>query len=67
LVAERPSLPIVTVQVLLKAGSLWEPEDKAGLANLTARLLPLGTRSRTAPEINATIEFVGGMLYASAS
>jgi len=67
LVAERPSLPIVTIQVVVKAGSLQEPKDKAGLANLTASLLPLGTRSRTALEINETIEFVGGTLSASAS
>ncbi|MCI0484151.1 MAG: insulinase family protein [candidate division NC10 bacterium] len=66
LIAERPSLPIVTIQIVVKAGSLQEPKDKAGLANLTAELLPLGTRNRTAPEINETIEFVGGTLHAYA-
>jgi zinc protease len=66
-VAERPMLPMVTVEVLIKAGSLRESKEKAGLANLTAELLPLGTASRTAPEISETIEFVGGGLSASAS
>ncbi|MFQ5802009.1 MAG: M16 family metallopeptidase [Candidatus Methylomirabilales bacterium] len=65
-VAGRPSLPMVTVKILVKAGSLQEPKEKAGLANLTAILLPLGTRSRTAPEISETIEFVGGSLSTDA-
>ncbi len=67
LVAERPTLPMVTVQILLKTGSVLEPKDKAGLAHLTAALLPLGTVSRTAPEISEAIEFVGGGLNADAS
>lgn len=67
LVAERTTLPIVTVEVLVKAGSYQEPKEKAGLANLTATLLTLGTASRTALEISEAIEFVGGSLSASAS
>lgn len=67
LVAERSTLPMVTVEVLVKAGSLREPREKAGLANLTAELLPLGTASRTALEISEAIEFVGGGLSASGS
>ncbi len=67
LVAERPTLPMVTLQILVKTGSMPEPKDKAGLADLTAALLPLGTTTRTAPEISEAIEFVGGNLNADAS
>jgi zinc protease len=67
LVAERPSIPIVTVQIMVKAGSVQEPTDKAGVAKVTAVLLPLGTVNRTAPEISEAIEFVGGSLDADAS
>ena len=67
LVAERSTLPMVTIEVLVKAGSLREPTEKTGLANLTAELLPLGTMTRTAPEISEAIEFVGGGLNASSS
>ncbi len=67
LVAERPGLPMVTVEILVKAGSAQESKEKAGLANLTAILLPLGTVGRTALEISEAIEFVGGGLNASAS
>ncbi|MBW8004747.1 MAG: insulinase family protein [candidate division NC10 bacterium] len=67
LVAERPTLPMVTVEILVRTGSTEEPREKAGLANLTAVLLPEGTVSRTALEISEAIEFVGGGLGADAS
>ncbi|RJQ48479.1 MAG: insulinase family protein, partial [Nitrospiraceae bacterium] len=38
LIVERHNLPIVRVTVGVKAGSVIEPEEKAGLANLTAEL-----------------------------
>jgi zinc protease len=62
LVAERPVLPIVIVRVSVAAGAVLDPADKAGLANLTAALLPRGTSSRTGPAIDRAIEFVGGSL-----
>jgi zinc protease len=37
-----------------------------GLANLTAELLTRGTATRTAPQIDGAIEFVGGSLEANA-
>jgi len=61
LVAERPTLPMVTVKILVRTGSTEEPKEKAGLANLTAVLLPEGTVSRTALEISEAIEFVGAV------
>ncbi len=64
LVAERPALPIVIVRVAAGPGAILDPPDKAGLANLTAQLLPRGTTSRTGPEIDRGIEFVGGSLSA---
>ncbi|HEU5395258.1 MAG TPA: pitrilysin family protein, partial [Candidatus Methylomirabilis sp.] len=64
LTAERHALPIVTVRVLVRAGSLNEPADLAGLANLTAALLPQGTARRTALELSEAIDFVGGTLKA---
>ncbi len=67
LVAERPILPMVTVEILVKAGSYRESNHQAGLANLTATLLPLGTVNRTALEISEAIEFVGGILRVDAS
>ncbi|MBI5676488.1 MAG: insulinase family protein [Nitrospirae bacterium] len=65
LVVERHNLPVVMVTLGIKAGSLVEPEEKSGLANLTAALLTEGTASRTARQISEEIEFVGGSLGAS--
>ncbi|MGH7407799.1 MAG: M16 family metallopeptidase [Candidatus Methylomirabilales bacterium] len=64
LTAERPALPIVTVRVLVRAGSLHEPADLPGLANLAAVLLPQGTARRTALELSEAIDFIGGTLKA---
>jgi len=64
LTVERHNLPVVKVAVGLNAGSLVEPEEKAGLANITASLLTEGTQTRTSREISEAIEFVGGSVGA---
>ncbi len=66
LVAERPAIPIVVVQLYTRAGSVYDPLDAAGLANLTADLLTRGTAKHTAPELDLAIEFVGGSLEGDA-
>jgi zinc protease len=66
LTVERHNLPIVKVSVGIKAGSIIEPEEKAGLASLTAGLLTDGTKNRTARQLSEEIEFVGGAIGASA-
>jgi len=66
LVAERPAVPIVAVRVFSRAGAVFDPPDRAGLANLTGALLTRGTAKRTGPELDSAIEFVGGSLEAGA-
>jgi len=66
LVAERPAVPIVAVRVLTRAGAVFDPDDRAGLAHLTGALLTRGTAKRTGPEVDSAIEFVGGSLEAVA-
>jgi len=66
LVAERPAVPIVAVRVLTRAGAVFDPDDRAGLAHLTGALLTRGTAKRTGPEVDSAIEFVGGSLEAAA-
>ena len=66
LVAERPGVPIVAVRAFMPAGAVFEPRDRAGLANLTGALLTRGTGKRSGPEIDEAIEFVGGSLEAGA-
>ncbi len=66
LVAERPAVPIVAVRILMRAGAVYDPSDKAGLANLTGAVLTRGTAKRTGPELDSAIEFVGGSVEAGA-
>ena len=66
LLIERHSLPIVSVVALIKAGSINDPQDRAGMANLTASLLDEGTTSRSSVQIADEIDFIGGSIGASA-
>jgi zinc protease len=66
LVAERPAVPIVAVRVLMRAGAVYDPADRAGLANLTGAVLTRGTAKHTGPELDSAIEFVGGSVEAGA-
>lgn len=65
LLAEKHTIPSISINMLIKAGQLSEPSDKTGLASLTASLLTEGTRKRTSSQIAEEIEFVGGRLGAT--
>src|SRR5207247_8332119 len=62
LLVDRPSLPIVTVNVLIKAGAVYDPDAKAGLSYMVAGMLDEGTTTRSAVQIAEQIEFIGGEL-----
>lgn len=64
-VIEQHEQPAVSLRIVLKAGKVFEPEGKAGLAEATAALLTQGTQSRSAQQIAGTIDFVGGLLGAN--
>ena len=66
LVAEQRAVPIVTVSLLIPAGSVQDPPDKPGVANLVAQLMTQGTKTRTAPQISEAIEFLGASLSVDA-
>lgn len=65
-VVERKSIPLVTIQMLIRSGAQAESADKAGLANLTADMLTKGTRTRTATQIAEAVEFLGGSINTGA-
>lgn len=62
---ERKSLPFITVNATIRAGSVFEPAELAGLAGFTADLLTEGTKSRTSNQISEEIDFIGGSLGSS--
>ncbi|MGH7731972.1 MAG: M16 family metallopeptidase [Candidatus Eiseniibacteriota bacterium] len=60
-------LPLVDFRLVVRAGSVSDPQGKEGLASLTADLLTQGAGARTAQQIAEDIAFVGGTLAASAA
>jgi zinc protease len=65
-VIERKSSPIVTAQLMVRSGALYEAANKAGLANFTADLLTKGTTTRSATQIAEDMAFLGTELNTGA-
>ncbi len=65
LFSRQAELPLVTLELFVKAGTLQDPPGKAGLANLTASLLRNGTKTRTSAKIAAELDFMGAHLAAA--
>jgi zinc protease len=58
------AIPLVDVDLVVRSGALFDPVGKEGLARLAARLLRMGTKSRTADEIDEAIDAMGAALSA---
>ncbi len=60
----RPNFnsPSVVINAYLHAGSIFDPDDKLGLANFTVAALMHGTRQRSHLEIYEALEAVGASL-----
>jgi zinc protease len=58
--------PVVSIRLLIGAGSALDPKGKTGLAHLTAALLDQGTTTMSASELNDTVDFIGGGTNAGA-
>jgi zinc protease len=61
-VIEHRETPAVTVQMLLRAGKVFDTPAKAGLASATARLVREGTSTRSSQQIAGAIDSIGGSL-----
>jgi zinc protease len=65
LTSEQRALPMVTLNLLIQAGSRYDSEGREGVANLTSRLLTYGTRDKTALQISEVLDFIGASLATS--
>ena len=65
LLSEKHDIPVITVNMAIKAGNTAVPGDKPGLASIAASLLTQGTAKRTANQISREIDFIGGSLSTS--
>src|SRR5581483_6680199 len=57
LLMERHGVPIVSFNVIVKAGSVADPVGKEGLAAITADMLKKGTKARTEDQISEQTDF----------
>jgi zinc protease len=66
LLVENHEQPTLSVSLSFRAGTAYDPAGKEGTAALVAELLTKGTPTRSAEQIAAAIEGVGGSIGANA-
>ncbi|HKS41927.1 MAG TPA: pitrilysin family protein [Blastocatellia bacterium] len=67
LLMEQREVPVISFNFIIKSGSVADPAGKEGLASLAAGLLRKGTKSRSADQLSAELDFIGGLLQATAN
>ncbi len=65
LVMEKHAVPLVQVDLVIRAGALMDPEGKTGLASMTASMLTEGAGSRSSLEFADAVNFLGADISAS--
>ncbi len=65
LLLEKHSVPLVQVNLVIRAGALMDPVGKTGLANMTAAMLTEGAGSRNSLEFADAVDFLGADVSAS--
>lgn len=63
---EKHQVPLVQLNLTIKAGSVNDPADKVGLANLTFDMLDEGAAGKTSLEIADAIDFLGASIRTGA-
>ncbi len=58
-VVPRAQLPLVSVKLMMNAGSAFDPTGKQGVADFASRLLRRGAAGKSADAISEAVEFVG--------
>jgi zinc protease len=66
LLYEKHEVPLVQMDLVVKAGAVQDPQGKSGLASMTAAMMTEGAGSRSALELADAIDFLGAQLYVSA-
>jgi len=66
IVAERPDLPLLAAEVVVRNGAEIDPPNLAGTASITGALLTKGTESMSAPQVASAIESLGGDISSGA-
>ncbi|KGF73708.1 peptidase M16 [Neosynechococcus sphagnicola sy1] len=67
LVVENPVADIVAARIFVKAGSLWESRQQAGLSHLVASVMTRGSEQLSSLDIAERVESVGASLSTDAA
>lgn len=59
---KRPGIPVIHFKVIIKSGSMDDPEGKEGLAYFVANLLRRGTKSFSRDQIEERLDFISAKL-----
>jgi predicted Zn-dependent peptidase len=62
-----PRLPVVALQLAVRAGRMHEPRARLGVSELAADMLVKGTKNRDAAALARAIDAVGGTISADAT
>ncbi len=65
-VMEKHGVPLVQINLMLRAGASLEPQDKVGLASLTAAMLREGAGDKSSLELADAIDYLGASISTSA-
>src|ERR1700737_5488104 len=60
LLMEKHGVPIISMSGIVETGAAADPPGQEGLASTTAGLLRKGTKSRTAQQFSADLDYIGG-------
>jgi zinc protease len=66
LLLEKHELPLISIEMALRSGSVDDPAGKEGVASLTASLLRKGTATRSSEQFSSDLDFMGMQFNASA-
>ncbi len=66
-VVKSDRLPVVSMQLAIRAGRMHEPRARLGIAETTANMLVKGTKKRDALALARAVDFVGGTIRADAT
>src|SRR5271168_1552352 len=59
LLLEKHELPLISIEVAFRSGSVADPAGKEGVASLTASLLRKGTTTRSSEQFSSDLDFIG--------
>jgi zinc protease len=66
LLLEKHGVPLINLYAIVKTGAAADPVGEEGLASITSGLLRKGTKTRTAKQYAADLDYIGGTFESEA-